>query len=198
MNNKPKQVLSAAQAQALFEILTQSEVHREIEQYKFPDPILSYGVPFQSEQPDTPSTPLLQSLLVRLGLKVPGLKDVSEDFWKIRCKSIFQQFGEANLSESYDRGLLTRRRTLATACATILAPLVRGVLGGISPKIAEEKSREYDLTNSEDLEAAWESFTQAIVHDDLLNEIIDKSAKTSQLNDHSPLVQAAHEYILVK
>lgn len=191
-------LLSDRQAQSLFECLTHAEVYREVEQYKYPDAILNYGKPFQDDLQEQRSSPLLQSLLVRLGLKVPGLKDVSNSFWKVRCKGIIRQLGEAQLSESYDKGSLTRRKTLAAISSTILAPLVRGLIGGVHKTKVEEANKIYEATNSVHVASAWDDFVQQLVYGRMVDDLIDTAAKTEKLGDHTTLVQAAHEYILVK
>lgn len=191
-------LLSDRQAQSLFEYLTHVEVYREVEQYKYPDAILNYGTPFQDDLEEQRSSPLLQSLLVRLGLKVPGLKDVSNSFWKVRCKSIIRQLGEAQLSESYDKGSLTRRKTLAAISSTVLAPLVRGLIGGVQKTKVEEANKIYDAANSVHVATAWDDFVQQLVYGNMVDELINTAAQTEKLSDHTTLVQAAHEYILVK
>ena len=198
MHGKTTQSLSAGQAQALFGYLTHAEVHREIEQYKYPNAILNYGTPFQDNLKTQRSSPLLQSLLVRLGLRVPGLKNVSEDFWKRRCKNIIQQLGEAQLSESYDKGSLSRRKTLAIASSTILAPLIQALIGGVQKSTSTNADRTYDCTNSEDIVVAWDDFIDQLIYGNMVDELFDTAAKTDQLSDHTTLVQAAHEYILIK
>ena len=198
MNGKTRQYLSERQAQALFDYLTHVQIHLEIEQYKYPDAISNYGIPFQDNLETQRSTPLLQSLLVRLGLKVPGLKNVSKDFWKVRCRNIIQQLGEAQLSESYDKGSLSRRKTLATASSTVLAPLAQALIGGVQKSASTDIGRNYDCANSEDLVSAWNDFINQLVYGSMVDELIDTAAKTDQLSDHTSVVQAAHEYILVK
>ena len=198
MGDMTTQLLSAKQAQSLFEYLTHTEVYREVEQYKYPNAILNYGTPFQDDLKTQRSSPLLQLLLVRLGLKVTGLKDVSDSFWKIRCKSIIHQLGEAQLSESYDKGSLTRRKTLAATFSTILASLVRGLIGGVQKSKVEEADKIYDCTNSAHIASAWDDFVHQLVYGNMVDELINTAAKTEKLSDHTSLVQAAHEYILVK
>ena len=198
MGEGTTQLLSARQAQSLFEYLTHAEVYREVEQFKYSDAILNYGTPFQDDLKTQRTSPLLQSLLVRLGLKVPGLRNVSDSFWKVRCKSIMRQLGEAQLSESYDKGALSRRKTLAATSSTILAPLVRGLIGGVQKAKVEEENKIYDATNSVHIVTAWDDFVHQLVYGNMVDELIDTAAKTERLSDHTTLVQAAHEYILVK
>ena len=188
--------LTRAQAHALFDILTHHETYAEIQQFRFPDAIQQYGPPFTG--PDTVSTsPLLQTLLRKFALKLPGLRDVKESFWTERCAPLLQMFGDAELSESYDKGALGARKTLATAVSAVLEHPARGYLGGIRKKEIP-RDREWDESNPEDVLLAWECFVQNMIYGDLGDELFETAAKTDKIEDHTPLVQTVHRFILVK
>ena len=190
--------LSPTQAQALFDILTHHETYREIRAFEYPDAICSYGPPFQTDDATVSTSPLLQGLLSRFVLTLPGLKKVSPDFWKYRCLELLKEFAVAELSESYDRGILSLRKTLATACSAVVEYLGRGVFGGLPRQRAKKKQDQYNASKPQDAIEAWHDFLQRIVYDDMIDELFDRARETDKLEDHSPLVQAAHEHLVIK
>src|ERR1700761_4954375 len=96
--------LSREQTDALFDILTHRETYAEIEDVKIPGAIHKYGPPFQ-DATNTSNSPVLQLLLSKFVLKLPGLRDVSPRFWKDQVENLIQDLSEAELSESYDKGI---------------------------------------------------------------------------------------------
>jgi hypothetical protein len=189
--------LSGQQAHALLDILTHAETCGEIEKFKHAGAIEGYGIPFISG--DAPSTsPILQSLLARFALTLPGLRNVKEDFWKHRCQLLVDKFGEADLSDSYDKGGIGARRTLGTAFATLFEYPTRGIFGGWPKKPTKRSEDDYDPSKPEDVIQGWHDWVQKVVHEDMVDTLFDKAAETGKLEEHSKLVQAAHEYILVK
>jgi hypothetical protein len=112
--------LSASQTAALFDILSHDNTYAEIRDFKHPGSLKYYGPPFAVEN-GTPSTsPSLQSLVSKFLLNLPGLKDVSEDVWKIQIHEMIEELEKANLSESYDKGAVGSRKTLATAVSALI------------------------------------------------------------------------------
>ena len=190
--------LSPTQAQALFDILTHHETYSEIEAFEHPDAISSYGPPFQTDNATVSTSPLLQGLLSRFVLTLPGLKDVSPGFWDYRCLELMKEFAAVELSQSYDRGILSLRKTLATACSAMVEFLGRGIFGGLQSQQPRKKRDQYDPSNPQDDIDAWQDFLQRIVYDDMIDELFDKAKETDKLEDHSPLVQAAHEHLVIK
>ena len=184
------------QTTALFDILSHHETYAEIEDFKVPGAIHKYGPPFQDDQ-STTTSPILQMLLSKFVLKLPGLRDVSPNFWKVQIADMIQELSEAELSESYDKGVLGIRKTLATAISALIEYPTRGCLGGF-PKRDFQRSKKYDASNPDDVLQSWQDCLQAIIYGDLLDEIFDKTAETDDLQQHESLVQGMHEYIIVK
>lgn len=195
---KDSPFLTPQQAHALFDILTHAEVYNEIQAFKYPDAIHDYGHPFPIAEKKSSTSPILQSLLERLVLPLPGLCNVTEEFWQKRCQVLVEKLGAAELSESYDKGAIGSRRTLATASATIIEYPARGCLGGLLERKGAKREEEYDVADADDVIRAWEDFCQELVHGDMVDRLFDQTAKTGDLNEHSDLVKGAHEYILVK
>jgi hypothetical protein len=189
--------LSPQQAHALFDILTHYQAYAEIQRYKYSDAIENYGPPFAIDAGKSSDSPILQTLLHRFVLTLPGLKDISEDFWRKRIEDLVRRFGEAELSESYDKGTIGSRRTLATAIATLIEYPARGALGGIPKRDVTRGADDYDLSDPEDVRQGWDDFLQDMVYGDMIAHLEEKIGETDKLEDQSLRVQAAHEYILV-
>jgi len=188
--------LTSEQVSTLFDILTHHETYSEIEDFKSPHAIDNYGPPFQDDK--KPSTPILQSLLSRFVLRLPSLRDITPDFWKVRVHNIVQELSAAELSESYDKGVLGIRKTLATAISALIEYPARALLAGIPKDEEALKSKSYDKTNPDDVLQAWHDFLQQLVYGNLFDTLYKKAAETDNLKDHGELTQAAHEFVIVK
>lgn len=190
--------LTTAQSSALFDILTHHETYHEIEDFKQPGAIHKYGPPFQDDK-GTSTSPVLQTLLSKFILPLPGLRDVSADFWKVRITDIIDELSKAELSESFDKGILGIRKTLSTAISALIEYPARGCLGGLPEQEKKrQESRKYDVKNPDDVLQAWQDCLQAIVYGNLIDELFQKAAETDDLSQHDTLVQGMHEFVLVK
>ncbi|KAJ6259740.1 hypothetical protein Dda_5379 [Drechslerella dactyloides] len=190
--------LTPGQAHALLDILTHRETYNaEIELFKTPGIIHEYGPPFQD--PSTISrSPVLQKLFNTFVVPIPGLRDVEQEFWTKRVLPIVDDLAKANLSESYDKGSMGIRKTLATAISALIEYPARGVLGGLPGRDVEyDPSQPYDVHNQHDLADAFREFLRQMVYGDLLDELFDKAAQSDDLQEHSQMVIAAHQHIVV-
>jgi hypothetical protein len=191
--------LAPQQLHALFDALTHYQTYNEIQRFKQPTAIQNYGPPFDGSDSNGSSSPLLQTLLYRFILDLPGLKDLTPDFWEKRCQQLVEKLAEAELSESYDKGTIGSRRTLATAFSTLLEYPARGILGGLpEPHSSPDDPQEYDVQEPEEVLAAWDDFAQQIVHGDMIEHLFSTIAETDNLEEQSTLVQGAHEYLVIK
>ncbi|KIW06311.1 uncharacterized protein PV09_02776 [Verruconis gallopava] len=189
--------LSPLQAHALFDILTHYEVYNEIQRYKYPEAINNYGPPFAIEPGKSSDSPVLQTLLFRFVLTLPGLKDISEGFWRNRIECLVRKFGEAELSESYDKGTIGLRKTLSAAISVLIEYPTRGVFGGLPRRKLKRVEQDYDLSDANDVKDGWEDFLQELVYGNMAQHLQEKIGVTDRLEDQTLRVQAAHEYILV-
>ncbi|KAF3185911.1 hypothetical protein TWF225_004891 [Orbilia oligospora] len=239
--------LTPAQSHALLDILTHRETYTaEIELFKTPGIINSYGPPFQPDPPTiatTPTTtsnsnsnsnsnnrnnnnnnhkndgtdssskkdadndepqritsksPILQTLFSTFIVPIPGLRDISQDFWSKRIQPLIDDLAKANLSESYDKGSMGIRKTLATAVSALIEYPARGLLGGMPGReIKPDPNRVYDVNHQQDLVDAWREFMRQVVYGDLLDRLFEKAAQSDDLQAHSDLVIAAHQHIVV-
>lgn len=203
--------LTPAQLRALFDILNHNETYREAESFKDSRAIREYGYPFaeaeklQRNASSNPtyhprsSSPLLQLVLTRCILKVPGMSDLPPDFWPYNFQGIMANLAEANLSESYDKGTLGTRKTLATGASVIHEALTRGLLAGVpqSANTTPLKDRTYDVTQASELDRAWDECVQQLIHGGLADELFDHFMTTPDIEAHSPAVAAATEYSIL-
>ena len=192
--------LSPAQSAALLDILTHNETYAEIEDFKAPGTIKHYGPPFQ-DSVSLSATPVLQTLVSKFILTLPGLRDVSQDFWRVRVEDLIEELSEAELSESYDKGVLGIRKTLATAISALVEYPARGCLFGLAKReegLQKAESGQYNVSKPDDVLRSWQDCLQALVYGDLVDELFEKAAETDDLKKHGALVQGMHEFVVVK
>jgi len=197
--------LTALQLRALLDILVHHETYAEVQSFRKGESIENYGWPFidrdakgNPSKPHYPSSsPLLQLLLTKLALGAPAVRDLPPDFWPGRFKGIMKKLGDADLSDSYEKGTLGTRKRLATAASVIHEALTRGILAGLShdslPGLPD-LHQPYDREKAEELERAWHDCICQLVYGKLVDEIFDQLTRTENLEEHSPGVEAAIEY----
>ena len=188
--------LTPVQSAALFDILSHYNTYQEIRDFRSPNSLDQYGPPFSAKSGTPSRSPSLQGLVSKFILKLPGLKDCSEDFWKVQIQDIIQELEVANLSESYDKGIIGTRKTVATAISALIEYPVRGTVGGFSK--VQGANHQYDLSKADDLSRAFRNLMDEIIYGDILDRLIQRTAETDKLAGHEPLIQAAHEFLLVK
>ncbi|CAJ2509736.1 Uu.00g056360.m01.CDS01 [Anthostomella pinea] len=189
--------LNAPQLQALLDILLHHETYAEVQSFKEADAIDHYGFPFVDKATkEKSSSPLLQLLLTRTVLSIPGIKDVSPEFWNVKFKGIMRRFGEAELSDSYDKGTLGSRKRLATAASVVHEAVTRGLLSGVSNDRQSDLQHHYDTKKAEDLTRAWQDSVRQLVYGNLIDELFDQFTKSEDFEGHSPAIKAAVEYVI--
>ena len=188
---------TTVQLQALFDILTHYEAYNEIQNLRDARTFTTFGTPLQEDASGTASScPLINELLRRFILVLPGLRDVDALFWQNCVQGLAKALADCNLSESFDKGSIGQRKTFATGLAAILESVSRGVFGGYS---AGERvvSRDYDTSNPADVDAAWNALLDQAIYGNIIDDIFEKVSQTDKLSEHTSLVQAAHEYATV-
>lgn len=217
-NGQVAQPLSPAQTKALFDILTHFETYDEIVSFKRPEAIATYGYPFAevpvqsdkngsgaskgggggvrySQEPTT--SPILQMMVSKFVMKLPGMDNLTEEFWTARLQGIMTRFGEADLSESYDKAAMGTRKVMATASSAIIEMLGRGAIGGLEEK-PTSKSGKYKLDSASDLEQAWNDVLQGLTYGDLVDQLFDQFKATPDFDSHSAMVAAAVKCIVFR
>ncbi|KAK4199286.1 PX-associated-domain-containing protein [Triangularia verruculosa] len=200
------ETLTSTQLHALFDILTHHETYAEVESFKYPATISGYGYPFAQRCKDDStsaptyatdsSAPLLAGVLRSIVLSFPGIRDLPPEFWHVRFQGILEKLAEANLSESYDKGSLGTRKTLATAASSIHEAVSRGILGGVERREKKDLDGSYDRSQARDLERAWEDAVHELLYGDLIDELFRCAAERKSLEEHSSGVRAAVDYII--
>jgi hypothetical protein len=191
--------LTSAQTHALFDILIHHQLYSEIEAFKYSTTIDQYGFPFRKADGVQTTAPLLQNMLNKFVLRLPGVKNIVLDFWQEKVRALVAKLGEAELSESYDKGAIGARKALATAISSLLEYVARGMLGGYpvrEGKVGQRK--EYDTSKPEDILAAWDDGMRELIYGDLIDELFKTVSVTGKLEEHASVVKAGHEYILLK
>lgn len=194
--------LTAPQLRALLDILIHHETYAEVQSFQNPQAIETYGWPFvdrdETGRPAKPhdlsSSPLLQLLLTRLLLDAPAVRDLSTEFWPVKFKGIMKQLGEADLSDSYDKGSLGTRKRLATAASVIHEAVTRGLLSGVSCDALPDLHSPYDGDKAEHLAKSWRDCVCHLVYGNLIDEIFDQLTHTEDFEAHSPALKAAIGY----
>lgn len=206
--------LTPPQLRALFDVLTHYETYAEVESFKEPEGIDSYGYPFTKDggggdgggekagvsaenAESLSSTPLLQLLLTRLQLPMPGISDLPADFWNVKFQGIMRRFAEAELSESYDKGSLGTRKTLATAASAFHEAITRGILGGVPRYEALGLDFKPDRDTADGLLEAFNHVIHETVYGDLVDELFEHVTKTKDFEGHSPALQTAVDYVII-
>lgn len=151
----------------------------------------------------TGESPILQTLLTRFVLTLPGMNNLPRHFWSVQVQGILARLGDADLSESYDKGALGLRKTLATGAGSLIELVGRGALGGVPKRDgavenATDPKAVYDLSKGDDLERAWEEMVQGWVYGDLVDECCAYAAKSAELESFSPAAKAAAEYAIIQ
>lgn len=188
--------LTPAQSAALLDILSHYDTYAEIRDFRFPGSLNHYGPPFATHSGHPSTSPALQTLVTKYLLTLPGLRDLPPDWWKVQCHDIIEKFEQSNLSESYDKGSIGSRKTLATAISALIEYPVRGTFGGFAQ--VKDGNANYDVTKAGDLGRAFRDFMDGCIYGSVLEETVYKAAETDDLNEHSQLIRAVHEFVLVK
>lgn len=201
--------LSSAQLHALFDILNHNETYHEAESFKRSYAIREYGYPFAADIPPQckhppdyqpkSSSPLLQLFLTKCVLTVPGMNGLPPEFWPLNFQGIMTKLADANLSESYDKGTLGTRKTLATGASVVHEALTRGLLEGVEAhqRRIDLKKAKYDETQASELERAWNECVHELIHGNLADELFDGFTLSSDFEAHSPAVKVATDYAVL-
>lgn len=202
-------VLSQPQLRALFDILNHNETYREAESFKRSYAIREYGYPFAADIPSQrksppdyhpkSSSPLLQLFLTKCVLIVPGMSELPPEFWPLNFQGIMTKLADANLSESYDKGTLGTRKTLATGASVIHEALTRGLLEGVETdnERIDLKKAKYDATRASELERAWNDCVHELIHGKLVDELFEEFILSPNYEAHSPAVKVATDYTIL-
>ncbi|TIA93358.1 hypothetical protein E3P99_00135 [Wallemia hederae] len=196
----PPGTLNAAQLKALFDILTHIQSFNEFTLTKIPGRVSSSGYPFKpmADTPQPPS-PALNYLFRQLALTLPGFSTIPPELWQEGAQGLLERLAAQDLSDSFDKGLLGKRKILGQGIIVIAEFALRGVLGGLPrrkqstfPKDARECT--YDPNNPQDVQNAWNDFLQGLVYGKYVEDLVGYVEKTDKLEELPTLFQAAHAF----
>jgi hypothetical protein len=190
--------LTPAQTHSLFDILIHHQLYSEIEAFKYPSTIEQYGYPFKKADGTQSTSPMLQNMLNKFALTNPALKKLGKEFWQDKVGVLVRKLAEAELSESYDKGAIGSRKALATAASSIAEYIARGMLGGYPVTKGADAGTHYDTSKPADVQRGFDDLMHGLIYGDLLDDMFEKVKATGKLEDHAGVVQAGHEFMLLK
>lgn len=194
--------LTERQLASLLDILTHAETAAEVSSFTHPSAVANYGPPFTAPEDPSPAvtSPLLQTLLLRLVLPAPGIRDLPPEFWSERVQGLLSGLAASGLSESYEKGSVGTRRTLATGASAVIEGVARGCLAGFprAGLVSGGAGGGEEKGEAEVLEEGWDGFVRGVVHGDLIEGVCEWLEGTDDLEGYSPVVKAAAEYAIIK
>lgn len=175
---KTGQVLSDSQADALLHFLTHAQTFHEFSALKIPGRVASSGPPFVPlpSAPSSPSLPILNTLFRKLALSLPGFKDADPSLWNRHVQGVLEDMAAHELSDSFDKGTISKRKTVGYGIVVVAECASRGVFAGC-PKAAQRKA-EYNPGKVEDVREAWDSLADGFIYGEDMDDLVDWAAKT--------------------
>ena len=172
--------LSEEQQHALFHFLCHTEAFVEFTSLKVPGRIAAYGPPFVPNPrfANEQCSPILEKCTRHFVLTdtLPAFCKVKDDssFWGGKVQKMLENMAEATLSDSYDKGKVSKRKILGMACSVFLANIARGLFGKVAadqevPSIGTD-SKDYK-TGAELIEA-WRKWKIGMIYDSNLVDML--------------------------
>ncbi|KAH8901469.1 hypothetical protein GQ53DRAFT_611250, partial [Thozetella sp. PMI_491] len=187
--------LDPVQLQALLDVLTHYQSYAEFQHLRNPDAVKCFGPPFTGS---TGGGPTPYPVLQLLAEKFMQRELLSDSMWSNMAAAL-QRLSAANLSDSYDKGIMGLRKSGATAMSAMVESLARGVLAG---KARADHPRQaggrYNHSKADDLERAWDDAVDGMMHGNLLDEVFDSVIKSGNIDDLPPVARAALELVIVQ
>jgi hypothetical protein len=200
MTDSLPEALSPAQAHALFNFLTHTQTLAEMQALKVPGRVSNSGPPFDPKLGPkvgpVPPLPILNYLLRRLALTLPGFQDVPPNVWSQDAQSILEGLAAQDLSDSFDKGSISKRKILGFAVSVIAEYAIRGALGGVPGRDRHTRTSktEWDQHNPQDVLLAWDELIYGFAYGTQMEELVEWAVKTDDLTELPPSLQAAHQF----
>ncbi|CCO29903.1 hypothetical protein RSOLAG1IB_04715 [Rhizoctonia solani AG-1 IB] len=200
MTIPPSPSLTPTQAHALFNFLTHTQTLAEMQALKVPGRVSNSGPPFNPKLgPSVGNTlplPILNFLLRRLALTLPGFQDVPKDVWSQHAQQILEALAAQDLSDSFDKGSISKRKILGFAVVIVAEYAIRGALGGVPGRqVHREKVQDkWDPNNPADVLRAWDEMIYGFAYGTQMDELVELAAQTDDLTKLPPMLQAAHQF----
>ncbi|KAG9101637.1 hypothetical protein FRC06_002760 [Ceratobasidium sp. 370] len=200
MTISPSGALSPAQAHALFNFLTHTQTLAELQSLKVPGRVSNSGPPFDPrlgpKVSDVPPLPILNYLLRRLALTLPGFQDVPLTVWSQDAQAILEGLAAQDLSDSFDKGAISKRKILGFAVVVVAEYAIRGALGGVPGRDRHQRTAktDWDPNNPEDVLLAWDELIYGFAYGTQMEELVEWVVKTDDLTELPSSLQAAHRF----
>lgn len=122
------------------------------------------------------------------------------DFWGNKVQRILEKMAESTLSDSYDKGKVSKRKVLGMSVSVFLANIARGLFG----KVAADQSHEQDSTvpkldrdnmNADDLAEAWRCWKIGMIYGSNLSDALGLLESGKATKQWPPHQYAAATYV---
>lgn len=199
--------LDQDQCHALFHYLCHEEAFLEFTSLKIPGRISAFGPPFNknNSHPSEDPSPILEKCTREFVLTetLPAFADVRDDssFWGDKVQKILENMAESTLSDSFDKGKVSKRKVLGMCVSVFLANIARGLFG----KVAEDQShdgtkdaklnKEKGKISADELTEAWRQWKIGMIYRSNLSEALDLLEKGVPSSDWPTHQYAANLYI---
>ncbi|KAG9078518.1 hypothetical protein FS749_009448 [Ceratobasidium sp. UAMH 11750] len=200
MAKSPSSTLSPVQSHALFNFLTHTQTLAEMQSLKVPGRVSNSGPPFDPslgpKVSDVPPLPILNYLLRRLALTLPGFQDVPLTVWSQDAQAVLEGLAAQDLSDSFDKGSISKRKILGFAVVVIAEYAIRGALGGVPGRDRHQRTSktDWDLNNPRDVLLAWDELIYGFAYGTQMEELVEWVVKTDDLTQLPSSLQAAHRF----
>ncbi|BFZ63840.1 RNA polymerase II subunit A C-terminal domain phosphatase [Saitoella coloradoensis] len=194
--------LSPAEQKSLLSALLHFETYREFTGLKIPGTVSSYGAPFTQTPslPPQPPSPVIKLLCDRFLFTstLPSIGSAPEQFWSELVEGVLEDMATQNLSDSYDKGVIGKRKILGMACVAFMETTSRGLIGKVSsdPQAPAQAVQGRNLSpEAAQHEQAWETYKQAMVHTNLVRDLLN-ALSLAPTNEHfTPTLLASETHV---
>lgn len=195
----------------------------EIQALKYPGCVSASGYPFSPSgaEPSSPtkqaptgtksSLPFINSSVQGFVLSIPGISQAPLSLFRVTLQALMERIAGANLSDSFDRGIISKRKTFGYFMVVMCSHIVRGLLGGYpryqsigtsrqdqKQKIEEE---QYDVKSPVEAQAAFQRLLSTWIYptdpvDVTVAALVGHAKRTDKLEELPAVYQAAHAHAL--
>ncbi|KAJ8609260.1 hypothetical protein MRB53_039201 [Persea americana] len=194
--------LTAGQQHALFHFLCHAEAFTEFTSLKIPGRIAAYGPPFlpNPKFAGEPPSPILEKCTRHFVMTdtLPAFCAVKNDsdFWGGKVQKILENMAESTLSDSYDKGKVSKRKILGMAVSVFLANISRGLFGKVAAD-QDAPSETKDYHTGAELIEAWRRWKIGMIYGQNLTEALDLLEHDVAPEEFPVHQRAAYEYIKI-
>lgn len=198
--------LSVDECHALFHYLCHAEAFIEFTSLKIPGRIAAFGPPFvkNAAYPNEDPSPILEKCTREFVMtdSLPAFGKVKDDssFWGDKVQRILENMAESTLSDSFDKGKVSKRKVLGMAVSVFLASIARGLFG----KVAQDRKKNKGTTpfekgkshiSAEELTEAWRQWKIGVIYDANLPELLRLLEESVPMKDWPSNHYAACLYV---